>query len=141
MDVSTVDLHVAFSPLRMCGSYCKLVHLARATPPSHCADYLKLFDEEVRLFFTCIAVDVPDPNWQQAQLSQSFGGLGFRSLAVHCSAAFIASLASHPLLLPKRHHLLPLYQVTNLSITSNIIHYIDFYHTLSHYHYYYYHNL
>ncbi|KAL5484116.1 hypothetical protein EMCRGX_G020564 [Ephydatia muelleri] len=31
---------------RMCGSYYKLVHLARATPPSHCADYLKLFDEE-----------------------------------------------------------------------------------------------
>ena len=95
VDVSTVDLHVAFSHLRMCGSYCKLVHLARATPPSHCADYLKLFDEEVRLCFTsCIAVDVPDPNWQQAQLSQSFGGLGFRSLALHCSAAFIASLAS-----------------------------------------------
>ena len=79
----------------MCGSYCKLVHLARATPPSHCADYLKLSDEEVRLCFTsCIAVDVPDPNWQQAQLRQSFGGLGFLSLAVHCSAAFIASLAS-----------------------------------------------
>ena len=95
VDVSTVDLHVAFSLLRMCGGYCKLVHLARATPPSHCADYLKLFDEEVRLCFTsCIAVDVPDPNWQQAQLSQSFGGLGFRSLALHCSAAFIASLAS-----------------------------------------------
>eukprot|EP00731_Ephydatia_muelleri_P010164 Em0005g750a len=78
VDVSTVDLHMAFSLLRI-----------------HCADYLKLFDEEVRLFFTsCIAVDVPDPNWQQAQLSQSFGGLGFRSLALHCSAAFIASLAS-----------------------------------------------
>eukprot|EP00731_Ephydatia_muelleri_P031244 Em0022g758a len=60
MSVSTVDLHVAFSLLHMCGSY----------------------------------LDVPDPNWQQAQLSQSFGGLGFRSLALHCSAAFIASLAS-----------------------------------------------
>ena len=90
-----MSLQLTFSLLRMCGSYCKLVHLARATPPSHCADYLKLFDEEVRLCFTsCIAVDVPDPNWQQAQLSQSFGGLGFRSLALHCSAAFIASLAS-----------------------------------------------
>ena len=81
VDVSTVDLHVAFSLLRMCGSYCKLVHLARATTPSHCADYLKLFDEEVRLCFTsCIAVDVPDPNWQQAQLSQRFGGLAFGPL-------------------------------------------------------------
>ena len=36
----------------------------------------------------------PDPNWQQTQLSQSFGELGFQSLALHCSAAFIASLAS-----------------------------------------------
>ena len=95
VDVSAVDLHVAFSILCMCGSYCKLVHLARAIPPSHCADYLKLFDEEVRLCFTsCITVDVPDLSWQQAQLSPSLGGLGFRSLALHSSAAFIASFAS-----------------------------------------------
>ncbi|KAL5474377.1 hypothetical protein EMCRGX_G026317 [Ephydatia muelleri] len=76
VDVSAVDLHVAFSILCMCGSYCKLVLLARATPPSHCADYLKLFDEE------------------QAQLSPSLGGFGFGSLALHSSAAFIASFAS-----------------------------------------------
>ncbi|KAL5488731.1 hypothetical protein EMCRGX_G017716 [Ephydatia muelleri] len=75
VDVSTVDLHVAI-----------LLFV--------CVD-VTLFDEKVRLCFTsCIAVDVPDPNWQQAQLSQSFGGLGFQSLALHCSAAFIASLAS-----------------------------------------------
>ena len=30
-DVSAVDLHVAISLLRMCGGYCKLVHLARTT--------------------------------------------------------------------------------------------------------------
>ncbi|KAL5506417.1 hypothetical protein EMCRGX_G008049 [Ephydatia muelleri] len=47
--VSAVDLHVAFSLLRMCGSHCKLVHLARVTPPSLCAEYLKLFDEEVTM--------------------------------------------------------------------------------------------
>ena len=34
VDASAVDLHVAFSILRMCGSYCRLVHLARVTPPS-----------------------------------------------------------------------------------------------------------
>ncbi|KAL5475886.1 hypothetical protein EMCRGX_G025763 [Ephydatia muelleri] len=107
VDVSAVDLHVAFSILRMCGSYCKLVHLARATPPSHCADYLKLFDEEVRLCFTsCIAVDVPDPSWQQAQLSPSLGWLGFRSLALHSSAAFIASFASSGFCSPDNIHML-----------------------------------
>ena len=47
-------------------------------------DYLKLFDEEVRLCFTsCIAVDVPDPSRQQAQLRPSLDELGFRSLALH----------------------------------------------------------
>ncbi|KAL5483977.1 hypothetical protein EMCRGX_G020399 [Ephydatia muelleri] len=107
VDVSAVDLHVAFSILRMCGSYCKLLHLARATPPSHCADYLKLFDEEVRLCFTsCIAVDVPDLSWQQAQLSPSLGGLGFRSLALHSSAAFIASFASSGFCSPDNIHML-----------------------------------
>ncbi|KAL5509138.1 hypothetical protein EMCRGX_G004448 [Ephydatia muelleri] len=107
VDVSAVDLHVAFSILRMCGSYCKLVHLARATPPSHCADYLKLFDEEVRLCFTtCIAVDVPDLSWQQAQPSPSLGGLGFRSLALHSSAAFIASFASSGFCSPDKIHML-----------------------------------
>ena len=77
-DISAVDLHVAFSLLRMCGSLCDLVHLARVTRPSLCAEYLKLFDEEVRLCFTsCIAMDVPDSSWQQAQLSQALVGSDF----------------------------------------------------------------
>ena len=105
--VSAVDLHVAFSLLRMCGSHCKLVHLARVTPPSLCAEYLKLFDEEVRLCFTsCIAMDVPDSSWQQAQLSPSFGGLGFHSLALHSPSAFIASFASSRCCSPDNIHLL-----------------------------------
>ena len=96
-----VDLHVAFSLLHMCGSYCKLVHLTRATPPSLCAESLKSFDEDIRLCFTsCLAVDVPDSHWQQAQLSPGFGGLGFCSLALHSSAAFISSLASSELCSP-----------------------------------------
>ena len=37
--------------------------------------------------------DIPDVHWQQAQLSLSFGGLGFRSLSHHCCAAFISSLS------------------------------------------------
>eukprot|EP00731_Ephydatia_muelleri_P007578 Em0003g1826a len=47
VDVAAVDPHVALSLLRLCGSYCRLVHLARATPSS-LAGSLKLFDEEVR---------------------------------------------------------------------------------------------
>ena len=77
-------IHVAFSLLCMCGSHCKLIRVARVTPLSLCTDYLKLFDEGVRLCFTsCIAVDVPESSWQQAQLSPSFGGIRFHSLALH----------------------------------------------------------
>ncbi|KAL5500371.1 hypothetical protein EMCRGX_G011922 [Ephydatia muelleri] len=46
VDVAAADLHVATSLLRICGSFCKLVHLARTTPPSISADSLQSFDEE-----------------------------------------------------------------------------------------------
>ena len=83
-DVSAVDLHVVISLLRMCGGYCKFVHLARTTPTSLCSDSLELFDEEVRhCFASCLAVDVPDTQWHQAQLCPKLGGLGLRSLFTH----------------------------------------------------------
>ena len=64
VEVAAVDLHVAASLLRIHGSYCKLVHLARATHPSLSYDSLQLFDEEVRrCFWTCIAVDILDYHW------------------------------------------------------------------------------
>ena len=91
VEVAEADLHVAVSPLRICGSYCKLVHLARTTPPSLSCESLKFFDEEVR---RCFSTCIPDDHWKQAQLSLSFGGLGFRSLSYHSCAAFISSLSS-----------------------------------------------
>ena len=58
VDVSAIELHVAFTLLRMCGGFCKLVHLARTTPPSHCTDSLKFFDAEVRIcYISCMGVD------------------------------------------------------------------------------------
>eukprot|EP00731_Ephydatia_muelleri_P012239 Em0006g1133a len=105
-DVVTVDLHVAISLLHMCGGYCKLVHLARTTPTNLCEDSLKFFDEEVRLCFSsCVAIDVPDPQWQQAQLSPKLGGLGLHSLSLHLCAAFISSVASLEMGNPDNSHL------------------------------------
>ena len=79
----------------MCGGYCKLVHLARTTPTSLCSDSLKFIDEEVRLCFAfCLAVDVPDTQWHQAQLCPKLGGLGLRSLSIHSCAGFISSLVA-----------------------------------------------
>ena len=96
VEVAATDLQVVASLLCICGSYCKLVHQAtRTTPPSHTIESLQIFDEEVRrCFSTCIAVDIPDGHWQRAQLSLSFGGLGFPSLSYHSCAAFISSLCS-----------------------------------------------
>ena len=90
----------------MCGGYCKLVHLTRTTPTNLCEDSLKFFDEEVRLCFSsCVAIDVPDTQWQQAQLSPKLGGLGLRSLSLHACAAFIFSVASLEMGNPDNTHL------------------------------------
>ena len=40
VEVATIDPQVALILLRVCGSFCKLVHLARATPPSLVSDPL-----------------------------------------------------------------------------------------------------
>ena len=94
-EVAYIDLHVAFSLLCLCASFCKHVHLSRTTPPSLCSDSLKFCDDEVRsCLSSCLAVDISDPNWTQAQLSPSMGGFGLRSLSGHSPAAFISSLAA-----------------------------------------------
>ena len=55
VELSCFDPQIALILLRMCGGYCKLVHLARATPPSLASDPLWLFDAEVREYFAqCI---------------------------------------------------------------------------------------
>eukprot|EP00731_Ephydatia_muelleri_P017587 Em0010g685a len=46
VEVGASDPQVALILLRLCGSYCKLIHLARATPPSLVSEALQLFDVE-----------------------------------------------------------------------------------------------
>ncbi|KAL5497035.1 hypothetical protein EMCRGX_G013429 [Ephydatia muelleri] len=123
VDVAAADLHVATSLLRICGSFCKLVHLARTTPPSISADSLQSFDEEVRICFSsCLAVDIPDVHWQQARLSLSFGGLGFRSLSHHGCTAFIASLSCSGIGRASNRHLVSaISRFNTLVSTSDVI--------------------
>ena len=62
----------------LCGRYCTLIHLARATPPSLVSEALQLFDIEVRqCFMQSIAVEATDCAWQQAQLNLRHGDLQF----------------------------------------------------------------
>ena len=77
--------------LRLCDGFCKLVHLARSTPPSLSSS---LFDDIHRDFNQCMGVDTSNIAWEQAQLSLSSGGSGLRSLSHHSSAAFISSICS-----------------------------------------------
>ena len=61
VDVAGVDLQVTFTLLRMCGGFCKMVHITRVTPPSLASDALVSFDEDVRqCFVLSSAIQVSD---------------------------------------------------------------------------------
>ena len=94
-DVGLIDPQVALTLLRVCGGFCRLVHLARTTPPSLSRAALQLYDQDVRrCFSSCTAVDTSDAAWRQSMLGLSKGGLGLRSLYHHAPAAYIASVCS-----------------------------------------------
>ena len=60
-DVSDIDPQVAFNLLRLCSGFCKMVHLARSTPPSIAADSLKILDLDLRSFFSkCLSLDLTE---------------------------------------------------------------------------------
>ena len=69
--VARIDPQVALLLLRICAGFCKLVHLARTTPPRLASESLLLFDDDVR--HSCAVIDIPDESWKQAQLCLSFG--------------------------------------------------------------------
>ena len=92
-EVGAVDHHVAFTILRVCRGFCKLVHLAHNTPPLHTTKAFELFDEDVhKCFAQCTAVDTSDHAWHQARLSLSRGGLGsaFPRTTLPCSLHCLA---------------------------------------------------
>ena len=116
-DVGQVDPQVATVLLRLCGGYCKLVHLACAVPPSFSQSVLQLFDQDVQKCFTsCTGVHPSIAAWKQAQLSLNRGGLGLRSLSHHAPAVFIASLCFSGLGSNSHVHLLQSLEIFNSSV-------------------------
>eukprot|EP00731_Ephydatia_muelleri_P033608 Em0033g24a len=102
-----MDPQVALLLLRQCGGFCKLVHLARSTPPSLIAEGLEYFDNDVRhCFALSTAVDTTNSAWKQAQLSLSTGVLGLSRLSEHSSACYIASLSMAGVCSESNRHLL-----------------------------------
>ena len=113
-EVGVVNSQVALILLHLCGSICKLVHLARTTPSTLTSKAFALIDDDIRMSFCrCIGVDTSDTAWQQAQLSPSRVGLGFRSLSRHSSAAFISSLCSSDFGLHSSPHLSQAVEIFN----------------------------
>ena len=92
--VARINPQVALLLLRICAGFCKLVHLAKITPPRLASESLLLFDDDVRhCLSSCAVIDIPDEAWKQAQLCLSFGDLGIRPTSLHSSAAYIAYLS------------------------------------------------
>ena len=109
----TNNAQVAPFLLRLCSSFCRLAHIDRATPPHLILGYVEMFDAEVHLSFAdYTAVDVPDSASRQAQLSLRGGGFGLRSLALHSSAAYIASLCVSDDVISTPHLKMPLLTTT-----------------------------
>ena len=99
-DIGAIDLQVAFNILSMCGAFCKLVHLARSTPPSLVFDPLTGFDVEVRECFVFFFVlDLTD------SACLKYDGLGLRSVALHSCAAYITSVGATGCAIEGNHHL------------------------------------
>ena len=72
-----------------------MVHLARSTPPSLAFDPLTAFNVEVREYFVfSFVLDLTGSRLNSAQLSLKYGGLRLCSVALHSSAAYIASVCA-----------------------------------------------
>ena len=105
--------------LCQCGSFCKMVHLACSTPPSHMADALQMFDNDIHVAFAeCTAVDAFGNSWEQTKLSLSRGRLGLRSLSHHSAAAYISSVSASEQCVVSISHLLTSLNLFNALIPS-----------------------
>ena len=103
-EVGSVDSQVALLLLRQWGGFCRMVHIARCTPPSVALEGLHLFDEGVHQTFSDnMCIDPSDLVWQRAQLSLSRDGLGLRSASA--AAAFMSSFSMSGFATNTSHHL------------------------------------
>jgi hypothetical protein len=91
--VKLEDSQIAFTLLRSCCSFGKIVFHLRTTPPQLIKEVCQDFDQKVLMclenLLSC-ALDPPARN--QASLPLSRGGPGLRSAAQHAPACYIASL-------------------------------------------------
>ena len=86
------DPHVAQILLRHCAGFGKLVFAARVNDPLSHRDALDEFDTAVQACFESFSSwQLGEDFWTQATLGTKDGGLGFRRISHHSSAAYISS--------------------------------------------------
>eukprot|EP00731_Ephydatia_muelleri_P005623 Em0002g1799a len=62
-EVAVPDPQVAITLLRICGSYCRLIHLAQTTPPNLVSDALSLFDDDLASLLSLLPMLLPGYLW------------------------------------------------------------------------------
>ncbi|KAL5475730.1 hypothetical protein EMCRGX_G025580 [Ephydatia muelleri] len=69
-EIGSLDPQVALALLHLCSGFCKLIHIARVTPPHLILDAMQRYDADIRRSFAnCTGVDASDTAWKQAKLS------------------------------------------------------------------------
>ncbi|KAL5482271.1 hypothetical protein EMCRGX_G022577 [Ephydatia muelleri] len=123
-EIGSLDPQVALALLCLCSGFCKLIHIARVTPPHLILDAMQRYDADIRCSFAnCTGVDASDTAWKQAKMSLRRGGLGLRSLADHSSAAYIASFCTSGCnsLDPLGHHCVTCKRGGNVTLRHNAL--------------------
>jgi hypothetical protein len=89
------DAQIAFTLLRTCCSFGKVVYFLRTIPSNLIETICKEFDKKIKLCFENVLSFSPDTRGSiQASLPLSKGGTGLRSAFAHAPACYIASLSS-----------------------------------------------
>jgi hypothetical protein len=87
------DPQIVHMLLRLCASYCRVVHLLRAVPPSYARAAIAEFDCAVQKAFAHgVGVLFPESALLQLRLPIALGGAGMRRAADHSAGAYLASV-------------------------------------------------
>ena len=88
------DAQGAFTLLRSCGGWAKILYSCRTVPPHLQQDGLRQVDIDIRHSLgRLVGGPLSDDSWRIASIGVANGGLGTRSAAEHAPAAYISSLA------------------------------------------------
>ena len=89
------DAHGAFSLLRSCSGWSKVLYSCRTVPPSAQMCGLRTADNGLRAALSqLIGRPLTEDDWRLASLGVAAGGLGARCAAEHAPAAYVASFSA-----------------------------------------------